>query len=195
MKHLTVLIGALGMVSVSALAARGDDVAVVATQQTQALERGRRAFEQVAQVLLSPRCRNCHPAADRPLQTDAGRAHRMNISRASAEAGLPCSTCHQEQNSEALGVEGGPPGAPHWGLPAVAPMTFEGRSVSDLCRQLIDVNQTGGRNLEALLHHVSEDPLVLWAWQPGGTRTTPDLSHAEFVVAFRVWVEAGGVCP
>lgn len=157
---------------------------------------GKRAFASVAAVLLSPRCRNCHPAGDRPLQTDAGRPHRLDIRRRSVDAGLPCGACHQERNADALGVEGGPPGAPRWGLPpAATPMVFEGKTPRALCDQLRSPAQTGGRDLAALLQHVSEDPLVRWAWRPGGTRTTPPLSHAAFVTAFQTWVASGGACP
>ena len=157
---------------------------------------GARAFQDVATVLLSPRCRNCHPAGDAPLQTDAGRPHAMHISRRSVAAGLACRTCHQTRNAEALGIAGGPPGAPGWGLPpSDTPMVFEGKSAHALCEQLRDPAQTRGRDLAALLEHVSGDPLVLWAWSPGGTRTPPPLSHDRFVAAFRTWVASGAACP
>ena len=157
---------------------------------------GAAAFATVARVLQSPRCRNCHPAGDRPLQGDRGRPHRMNVSRRSVAAGLGCGTCHQTRNADLLGVIGGPPGAPHWGLPpATAPMVFQGRTARALCVQLRDPVQTNGRDLPALLHHVSEDPLVLWGWAPGGARTPPPVSHDAFVAAFATWVAAGGACP
>jgi hypothetical protein len=157
---------------------------------------GKAAFEKVARVLQSPRCMNCHPSGDRPLQTDKSRPHAMNISRASVAAGLPCSTCHQEKNSEEVGVPGGPPGAPHWGLPAAdMPLVFQGRSAHDLCEQLKDPARNGHRSFEQLLEHVTSDPLVLWGWNPGGKRTVPPLTHAEFVAAFATWVESDGACP
>jgi hypothetical protein len=186
MKRLVVI---AWVIAAAGVVAFGDDAAPSADE-------GARAFEEVAKVLQSPRCRNCHPAGDRPLQGDEGRPHAMNVSRQSVEAGLECATCHQERNSEALGVDGGPPGAPHWGLPpADTPMVFEGKSASELCAQLADPAQTGGRDLEALLGHVSEDALVKWGWDPGGARTRPPLTHAAFVDAFRTWVESGGACP
>jgi hypothetical protein len=187
LRWLGLVLAGLGLAA-TAVIAYGDDAPAPAD--------GAKAFAQVAKVLQSPRCRNCHPAGDRPLQTDAGRPHKMNVSRRSGEAGLPCATCHQERNSEAVGVDGGPPGAPHWGLPpAATPMVFEGRTPRALCEQLRDPAQTGGRDLAALLHHVSEDPLVLWAWDPGGARTKPPITHAAFVAAFTTWVESGGACP
>ena len=162
----------------------------------EAVAAAQRAFVEVASVLQSPRCRNCHPAGDAPLQTDAGRPHAMNISRTSVLAGLPCSTCHQERNSEAIGLAGGPPGAPHWGLPpAETPMVFEGLTVRALCEQLKDPARNGKRSLAALHEHVTSDALVLWGWAPGGKRTVPPLSHERFVAAFATWVAGNGACP
>src|ERR1700761_6597121 len=39
------------------------------------------AWEQVYRVLVSPRCQNCHPAGDRPLQGDDSHVHQQNIKR------------------------------------------------------------------------------------------------------------------
>ena len=60
---------------------------------------GAAAFMEVARVLQHPRCMNCHPIGDAPLQTDQSRPHLMNISRTSEAAGLECATCHQLNNS------------------------------------------------------------------------------------------------
>lgn len=159
-------------------------------------EAGRQAFLDVARVLQSPRCMNCHPAGDAPLQGDRHRPHAMNITRASVEAGLPCGTCHQEKNSEVLGVKGGPPGAPHWGLPPKeTPMVFQAKTPRELCEQLKDPSKNGKRDLHALLDHVDHDPLVLWGWAPGGRRTSPPLTHEQFVEAFKTWTASGGACP
>jgi hypothetical protein len=157
---------------------------------------GKRAFVEVARVLQSPRCKNCHPAGNAPLQGDVAKPHAMNVSRGTIGAGVPCSTCHQTRNSEAIGIAGGPPGAPNWGLPpADIPMVFEGKTVSALCEQLKDPARNNKRTLAMLLDHVSHDPLVLWGWNPGGKRTVPPLSHDAFVAAFTTWVGSGGACP
>jgi hypothetical protein len=157
---------------------------------------GKRAFLDVARVLQSPRCRNCHPAGNAPLQGDAGKPHAMNISRATVAAGVPCASCHQERNSEALHIAGGPPGAPRWGMPpADTPMIFEGKTVTELCEQLKDPARNGHRSLAMLLDHVSHDPLVLWGWNPGGKRTPPPLPHDRFVAAFDTWIASAGACP
>jgi hypothetical protein len=75
------------------------------------------------------------------------------------------------------------------------PMVFQGKTASELCQQLKNPLENGGRDLAALLEHVEHDPLVLWGWQPGGKRTVPPLTHARFVQAFRTWIAAGAVCP
>jgi hypothetical protein len=159
-------------------------------------EAGRKAFLDVAKVLQSPRCMNCHPVGDAPLQGDRNRPHAMNITRASVEAGLPCNTCHQEKNSEALGIKGGPPGAPRWSLPPKeTPMVFQAKSPKELCEQLKDPTKNGKKDLAALLDHVDHDPLVLWGWAPGGKRTPPPLTHEAFVEAFKTWTASGAACP
>ncbi len=167
-----------------------------ATQTPESIAAGKKAFVEVASVLQSPRCQNCHPAGDAPLQGDRGAPHAQNITRASVEAGLACGTCHQNRNSEVVGVAGGPPGAPRWNLPPKeTPMVFQNRPLGALCEQLKDPERNGHKDFDALLEHVGHDPLVLWGWQPGGKRTVPPIDHATFVSAFRTWAASGGACP
>jgi len=152
-------------------------------------------FAPVYEVLVSPRCLNCHPAGDRPLSDREG-AHAMNVSRQSFESGLQCSTCHAEHNTELPGSPLGPPGAPHWQLPPKeTPMVFQHRTLTALCTQLRDPAQNGERTLADLLEHVKKDALVLWGWKPGGNRATPPMTHEAFVQSFGAWVDAGGICP
>jgi len=162
-----------------------DDVAVSVTA-----EEGIAAFAEVAAVLQHPRCMNCHPAGDIPLQGDASTPHRLQITRFSPEVGLPCSTCHRERGLEFPNL---PPANPHWSMPP-ANQVFQGRSVRQLCLQLNDPEQTGGRDLAALLHHVQHDSLVLYGWSPGPGRSVPGISHQDFVERFRTWVSAGAPC-
>jgi hypothetical protein len=178
-----------GVIAVSALAlAQGPTADKVAA--------GKQAFGDVAKVLQSPRCQNCHPSGDRPLQSDQGKPHAMNISRATVAAGIPCSACHQDRNADAIGIPNGPPGAPKWGLPAPdMPLVFQDKTPTALCEQLKDPARNGHRSLAQLLEHVSHDPLVLWGWTPGGKRTTPPLPHDKFVAAFATWVTSDGACP
>src|SRR5207237_8149546 len=93
-------------------------------------------FAIIYAALESPRCRNCHPAGDAPLQFDDGRPHAMNITRRSEKNGVTCATCHRDKNSTRPNQ---PPGAPNWKLPpAQTPMVFEGKSPAQLCAQLKD---------------------------------------------------------
>ena len=68
------------------------------------------------------------------------------------------------------------------------------------CDTLKDRLRNGNRDLHDLIEHVTHDPLILWAWQPGvrwngEARTTPAISHEEFVNAMKRWVSAGAPCP
>ena len=155
------------------------------------LETGRAAFMTVHQVFLHPRCSNCHPAGDAPLQYDDQRPHGQNITRRSERNGLPCRTCHRANNGDRPNT---PPGAPHWGLPP-AEQIFVGRSPQQLCEQLKDPKQTGGRDLRALLDHVGKDALVGWGWDPGPGRTPIAIPRAKLIADMTTWIVAGAPCP
>jgi hypothetical protein len=74
-------------------------------------------------------------------------------------------------------------------------MVFIGLSSGNLCRTIKDRQKNGGRDFAALDHHVAEDKLVLWGWNPGTGRAAVSVPHDEFVGAFRTWVAAGAPCP
>ena len=150
-------------------------------------------FVEVARVLQSPRCMNCHPQGDAPLQTDASKPHKQNIRRAFSSLGGSCATCHQRSNLSGAHL---PPGAPGWGLPpAATPMVFQGKSSAALCRDLKDPEKNGRRSLQDLLHHVRDDELVKWGWTPGAGRTVPPLTHEAFVQKVSDWISQGAPCP
>ena len=156
-------------------------------------DKGANAFLDVYRVLLHPRCMNCHPNGDVPLQTDASIPHTMNIVRDSANVGLPCSTCHRETMPTEANL---PPGLQTWHMPPKeVPMVFEGKTQAQLCTQLKTPKETAGRDLDALVEHVEKDALVLYGWNPGPGRTLPPISHEDFVLAFHTWVKAGAPCP
>jgi len=156
----------------------------------------RASWETVYRVLQHPRCANCHPAGDAPLQGDDARPHAQNVQRGPEGEGLfamRCSTCHQTANLPGAHL---PPGAPHWKLPHPSmPLVFVGRTSAELCRQLKDPEQNGHKTPEQLLGHMAHDPLVLWGWHPGEGRAPVSIPHAEFVTAVRAWVEGGCDCP
>jgi hypothetical protein len=58
-----------------------------------------------------------------------------------------------------------------------------------------DPARNGRRTPAMLLEHMESEPLVLWAWHPGGNRTPPPLSHEAFVNEMKAWIAAGTPCP
>ena len=172
--------------------------AVLAFAQSAAKDDGIRAFREVASVLTSPRCINCHVAAGSPpLQGDDSHPHNIKVTRGADGKGgnvvARCSNCHQETN---VVTPHGPPGAPGWSMPPVAtPMAWQGLSTAQLCRALKDPQINGKRSLPELIEHLTSEKLVNWAWNPGPGRTLPPLSHDQFVDAAKRWVAAGAPCP
>jgi hypothetical protein len=157
--------------------------------------RAREAFNAVYPVLTHPRCVNCHPKGDAPLQGETSHEHTQNVKRGADGHGkfaMKCGACHQSKNLKGLSM---PPGVPDWHLPeAKMPLVFEGKSAGELCRQMKDPHTNGGKSLAGVLDHL-ETPLVKWGWSPGEGRTTPEMSYADFVKNMRAWVAAGGACP
>jgi hypothetical protein len=155
------------------------------------------AFGEAVKVFFSARCANCHPAGDFPTQGDEMVQHSMDVMRGPEGKGTPeyaCSTCHQDVN---LDGDGMPPGVPNWHMPpADHKMPFQGVTAGDLCRQLKDPAKNGGRKTaKEAVAHLASDPLVLWAWSPGNGRSTPPLSHADFLKKMTEWAENGAECP
>ena len=114
--------------------------------------------------------------------------------------GLNCATCHQSANADSTGV----PGAYNWHL---APLSMKWQDTNDnilsstaVCQSLTDRSKNGSLDGPGILRHHEQEPLVLWAFQPGhhrdGTaRSLPPLTHEQFVAATRTWVDAGMPCP
>jgi len=154
------------------------------------------AFATVEVVFQHPRCANCHVPGDAP---GAGWTHPMGVARGPeghGAPGLPCSTCHAEENPPASYGPHAPPGAPHWGLPPPdQKMAWFQLSSKELCEMIQDEDRNGDRDLDDLVKHVSEDKLVLWGWNPGGERAPVPVPHAEFVEKFTQWAAAGAPCP
>lgn len=89
-----------------------------------------------------------------------------------------------------------PPGAPNWHLPpSQTKMVFIHLSSGELCRTLKNQKANGGKDLQALVEHVSTDKLVLWGWNPGVGRQAVSIPHDQFVKQFQTWVDAGSPCP
>lgn len=155
-----------------------------------------KAFLAAYKVLMSPRCMNCHPAGDAPLQGEDSKLHAQGVKRGVDGKGvyaLKCANCHQPQNSVG---EHMPPGNPNWHLPpANMKMVFEGKSPRELAAQLKDSKKNGNKTMAQLIDHVTNDKLVLGGWQPGEGRALPPTSHAAFVKNFKEWIDKGAYLP
>jgi hypothetical protein len=153
------------------------------------------AFMQVYKVLMSPRCINCHPAGDYPLQGDDSHIHTMNVQRGKRGTGvyaLKCSNCHQPTNVPGLHT---PPGNPKWQLPpADMKMVFQGKTPHQLALQIMDYKQNGHKNKKQLLEH-ARDTLVKAGWNMGEGVTPPPLSYDAFLTAWDTWINKGAYAP
>ena len=154
-----------------------------------------KAFLKVYTVLMSPRCMNCHPAGDVPLQGDDSHLHAMLPRRGNNGKGvyaMKCANCHQPTNLDGFGK---PPGAPHWQLPpANMKMIFQGRTPNQLAKQLVNPKTNGNKNLLQLKAH-ADDGLVKAGWDMGEGRTKPPMTHEEFKKAWIAWIEKGAYAP
>lgn len=157
-------------------------------------ERAVALFNEAGKVIQSPRCLNCHPAGDRPTQTDRMRPHIPLVVRGEggmgAAGGLACTTCHHENNYDAANV----PGNAKWAL-APAEMAWQGKSLGQICAQIKDKSRNGGMDMAALVHHMAEDELVGWGWKPGGNRTPAPGTQKQFGELIKAWADAGAACP
>jgi hypothetical protein len=132
-------------------------------------------FKEAGLVIQHPRCINCHPANNYPLQGDDQHRHAQLVVRGEDNLGavaVRCFTCHREKNFE----PGRVPGDPLWHLAPIE-MAWEGKS------------------LDEIVKHMAEDTLVGWGWNPGGGRTPVPGTQAEFGDLIKAWAANGAVCP
>ena len=154
-------------------------------------ERSRALFTEAAKVLTHPRCLNCHPATDRPLQGNDMHPHQPMATRTGT-----CSGCHTDGNftlSERASYRS-IPGHPRWHLAPIE-MAWEGKSVGDICRQLKDPARNGGRDLAGVHEHAAKDDLVAWGWDPGAGRDRAPGSQELFGQLIKAWIDSGAHCP
>lgn len=156
-------------------------------------QRSAALFEEAGKVLTHPRCVNCHPAGDRPLQGEAMQPHQPPVVRGAGGmgvAGMRCNTCHGQENYD----PGGVPGNPAWHLAPIE-MAWEGKSLRQICQQLKDPARNGGMDHAELVEHSAEDSLVGWGWTPGKDREPAPGSQEAFAELIAAWLDTGAACP
>lgn len=156
-------------------------------------ERAIALFNEAGKVLTHPRCVNCHPASQRPLQGDEQRPHQPLVVRGDGglgAAGMRCMTCHGAANYDPARM----PGNPAWHL-APEEMAWQGKSLKEVCEQIKDPARNGGKDMAALVDHVAEDSLVGWGWAPGAGREPAPDNQKVFGELIKAWADAGASCP
>jgi hypothetical protein len=156
-------------------------------------QRSAALFEEAGKVLQHPRCVNCHPAGDRPLQGADGHLHIPAVQRGDGGmgvAGLRCTTCHGQANYDAAGV----PGHPEWHLAPIE-MAWEGLTLGQICEQVKDPARNGGKDMAELVEHMAHDSLVGWGWSPGAGREPAPGTQEEFGELIQAWADTGAACP
>lgn len=166
------------------------------------LEEGLEAWERIYEVASHPRCANCHTgASDRPMWSGPSygktRPHGMNIrageSRIGAEFVL-CQTCHSHTEHPQDIAHAAPRVGMTWQLAPVEADWF-GRSSQEICAQLRDPEQNGGRTFQELAEHLDHDLILHWAWNPGPGREPAPYNLQEHVHDVLAWGIAGMPCP
>jgi hypothetical protein len=156
------------------------------------------AFNTMMQVVTHKRCINCHPSGDLPKQGEDSHPHYFGVQRGKGGHGvasLQCGTCHQNENN----LESGVPGAPHWHL-APRKMSWEGKSKVEIAKSMINQVSNGNRSLAEIEKHMTEDELVLWAFEPGVNnegvpREKPPVSKEDYIKAVKEWIANGAKIP
>jgi hypothetical protein len=160
-------------------------------------ERSRAIFGEIGKLLTHPRCMNCHPAGDHPLQGDDQHEHMPPVWR--GETGhleTNCFGCHTERNvtlHEAATYKS-IPGNPRWSIAPLS-MAWQNKSLGEICRQLKDVNLNGGRDLALLQEHIAKDDLVAHGWDPGEGRVPAPGSQEAAGQLVQAWIDSGAECP
>lgn len=161
--------------------------------------RSRALFTEAAKVIMHPRCMNCHPATDRPLQGNDQHLHQPPVMRGEGGVGVAgnnCATCHTEKNyrlHEKASYQS-IPGHPRWQLAPIE-MAWEGKTVGQICQQLKDKSRNGDRDLAMLHEHFAKDDLVAWGWNPGPGREPAPGTQERTGELIQAWIDTGAQCP
>jgi len=154
--------------------------------------RSRALFHEAGKVLQHPRCVNCHPSGDQPLQ-GSGEPHLPAVVRGEDGFGataLRCNTCHQSENYEPSGL----PGHPSWHVAPLS-MAWQGKTLGEICAQIKDPQRNGGMDMAKLHEHMAHDTLVGWGFQPGHNREPAPGTQARLGELIQAWIDTGAECP
>ncbi len=157
-------------------------------------------FEEAGKVIQHPRCVNCHPATDRPLQDMTMHPHQPPVFRGDGGMGLvgmQCNTCHSAENTPVVGQADtlkSIPCNPAWHLAPIE-MAWEGKTLRQICEQLKDPKRNGDKTMAEMVEHMAHDDLVGWGWDPGEGREPVPGTQEEFGKIIQAWVDTGAVCP
>ena len=135
-------------------------------------------FTEAGKVIQHPRCVNCHPAGDRPMQGEDSRPHQPLVVRGDdglGAIGMRCTTCHGPANFDSGRV----PGHPTWHIAPIE-MAWAGKSLREICEQIKDPKRNGGKSIEQLVEYMAEDTLVGCGWAPGVGREPAPGTQKEF---------------
>lgn len=148
-------------------------------------------FAEMGKVIQHPRCVNCHPRGERPMQTEASIPHQPHVVRGDGGigvSGLRCTACHGADNYANV------PGNPAWHL-APAEMAWQDKPLGEICAQLKDPERNGQRTLADIVDHMTNDELVGYGWNPPEHLIPAPGDQAAFGALAQAWVDAGAHCP
>jgi hypothetical protein len=157
-------------------------------------------FEEAGKVIQHPRCVNCHPAGDHPLQGMTMHPHQPPVSRGESDIGMPgmmCGTCHGPANVDVVGQADtikSIPGNPAWHVAPIE-MAWQGKTLGQICEQIKDPERNGGKTMDELVEHMAHDDLVGWGWNPGAGREPVPGTQEVFGELIRRWAADGASCP
>jgi len=153
-------------------------------------------FAEAGKVIQHPRCLNCHPNGNRPLQGNGMQLHQPLVVRGKDGFGataMRCASCHGAQNFEATQIFS-VPGNKNWHLAPIE-MAWHGRTLGAICHQLKDRSRNGGKTMAQMIEHMAHDELVGWAWAPGTGRTPAPGTQKAFGELIKAWADSGAHCP
>ncbi len=193
---MTLLVAGGTLMTISASRSKVSDYSSIASASKAISEDT--PFNKMMQVLTHERCVNCHPTDNIPKQGNDSHPHYFGMMRGEENLGFAatkCTTCHQTENNAYSGV----PGAPHWSL-APKSMGWQGLNKYEIAEAMLDKTKNGNRSHSELIHHLTQDSLVLWAFEPGVDqegipREKPPISEAAYKAAVLAWFENGAVVP